>query len=78
MCAALALSDAVALAHQRGITRRDLKPDNVMITIEGRVKVLDFGLATLVDRSGLKEDTQVATATPTRWGRLNCPCQSQP
>jgi serine/threonine protein kinase len=60
---ALPLSDAVALAHQRGITHRDLKPDNVMITTKGRVKVLDFGLAKLVNRSGLKEDTQAATAT---------------
>jgi len=60
---ALALSDAVALAHKRGITHRDLKPDNVMITTAGRVKVLDFGLAKLVDRPGLKGDTQAATAT---------------
>jgi serine/threonine protein kinase/Tfp pilus assembly protein PilF len=60
---ALPLSDAVALAHERGITHRDLKPDNVMITTAGRVKVLDFGLAKLVDRSALKDDTQAATAT---------------
>ena len=39
------LSDAVAAAHQEGITHRDLKPDNVMVGDDGRIRVLDFGLA---------------------------------
>jgi serine/threonine protein kinase len=42
---ALPLVQAVAAAHQTGITHRDLKPQNVMVTTDGRVKVLDFGLA---------------------------------
>ncbi|TDI44008.1 MAG: serine/threonine protein kinase [Acidobacteria bacterium] len=42
---AIPLTDAVAAAHQEGITHRDLKPDNMMVGDDGRVRVLDFGLA---------------------------------
>ncbi len=42
---AIPLADAVAAAHQEGITHRDLKPDNMMVGDDGRIKVLDFGLA---------------------------------
>ena len=44
---AIALTDAVCAAHRQGILHRDLKPENVMLTVEGRLKVLDFGLAKL-------------------------------
>jgi serine/threonine protein kinase/Tol biopolymer transport system component len=62
---AIPLADAVSRAHRDGITHRDLKPDNVMVDAEGRLRVLDFGLAKLHGPSGLQMGTQAETATAT-------------